>query len=255
MARIAKIAKVSIRSIVAVTLLVMLESSRVCAFSNSSLNGNYVFSGTITLNNQSNLCGGSSGCGGVNNVIGSVGQFLQDLALDLTLRKCPAASQRLMSAITSIKSAKMLPGDQIFLAGLFTADGAGHFMGGQMTVSSTNAAMESMNSADQGSGALLCGGGALDGDCSFLCVPGSLGCDTQGGYNVGTEGIGSATVYAFPIAGSLCNGPSTLTFAECCNDPTLAIIFHQSLTLTTGDHASTIFTDQGMAGHGDVTAQ
>jgi hypothetical protein len=227
------------------------------AFSNTSMNGTYALSGSVTLNDPTRLCGassGSPGCGRVNNVSGSVALFFQTLALDLKASRCPSATPQLKALVGAIKNWKAQAGDEIYVTGTMATDGFGHFTGGFIMVNSSNSIAEALNFSNLGAGALICGGASEDGNCSSLCIPASLGCDTRGGYIVGTEGTGTATLYAYPVAGSLCGGRSTLTFAECCDDPALLIVFHEGLVLgdtnTAGTAASvrSVITDQGLVG-------
>jgi hypothetical protein len=231
--------------------LVLCSPSIAGAFTN--LSGTYAFSGSATLNDQGKLCGGGASCGGVNNVAGSMSSFFQTLISDVRAGKCGGANPRLRNIASSMKGAKAQAGDRIDFTGAISADGFGHFSGGHMTANSSNSAAEALNFNNTGANALLCGGAAQDGDCFFLCTPASLNCDTLGGYDIGPAGTGTETIYAYPIAGALCGGRPTLTFAECCNDPALVVVFHQAITL--GSHIRSILIDQGLTGSADADVQ
>jgi hypothetical protein len=231
--------------------LVLCSPSIARAFSN--LSGAYAFSGAATLNDPGKLCDGGASCGGVNNVAGSLNSFFQTLISDVKGGRCGGANPRLRTIASSMRGAKAQAGDRIYFTGSINADGLGHFSGGHMMANSSNLTAEVLNFQNTGASAVLCGGAAEDGDCFFLCTPASLNCDTLGGYNIGPAGTGTETIYAYPIAGSACGGRPTLTFAECCNDPTLVVVFHQAVTL--GTHLRSILIDQGLTGSADAEAQ
>lgn len=239
--------------------LVLCSPSIARAFSN--LSGTYAFSSSATLNDPGNVCAGAPSCGGVNNVAGSLSSFFQTLISDVRAGKCAGASARLKTMAATVKGAKVQAGDRIYFTGTIDTDGFGHFIGGRMMANSSNLTAEVLNSGNTGASALLCGGAADDGECASLCIPASLGCDTLGGYNIDRSGTGTETIYAYPIAGTLCGNSQTATFAECCNDPTLVIVFHEAVTLGAvngagqATHIRSVLIDQGLTGSGDADVQ
>jgi len=226
------------------------------AFNDAAVNGTYAFSGSVTLNDPTKLCGGGVSCGGANNVNGSLSQFTQTLVNDMRAGKCSSVSPHLLSALNAAKTAKIQPGDRIDFAGTLVADGMGNIIGGFLAANSNDPTSESLNWTNSAADAVLCGGASQDGDCSSLCTSASLGCNSQGGYSVGITGTGTEAIYAYPIAGSLCGGRPTMTFAECCNDPNLVVVLHEAFTLSSGaSHMRSIFTDQQWTGCSDAELQ
>jgi hypothetical protein len=236
--------------------------ARAQVFGNSDASGTYAFSFNRVYTEPSKLCNGSAACGKVNNVNGSVGQFFKQFAKDLKKRgQCQGATAVLKGLGNT--AAKITPkaGDQIFGAGTISLDGNGNIVSGFVGLNSTSTATEALNIFNNGTTGLLCGGVTSSAlACNTLCQAASFNCDSRGGYNIGPDGNGTATVYIYPIFSAPLCGSSDISAARCCNDPSLVIIFRLSATVSAiqGGVASKIrgaFTDQAGAGSFDAGLQ
>ena len=143
------------------------------ALAENNVNGTYAFTLQAVLTDPTKLCNGSTGCGGRNNIVGSISQFYVQLAKDLSAGKCSDASSTLKALAKKIGASAPEKGSSFFAAGTLVADGVGGITDGQVTLSSDSANSEFLNFLDAGNSGEVCGGTDRSGDCTTLCVSGS----------------------------------------------------------------------------------
>jgi hypothetical protein len=248
-------------AIAAIIAAILTHPRSASALAENNVNGTYAFTLQAVLTDPTKLCNGSTGCGGRNNIVGSISQFYVQLARDLSAGKCSDASSTLKALAKKIGASAPEKGSSFFAAGTLVADGVGGITDGQVTLSSSSANSEFLNFLDAGNSGEVCGGTDRSGDCTTLCVSGSS-CATEGGYFVSGSG-GTAAFYIYPQLPAGQCGPEPIYADLCCNDRALYVAVHLSLVLENLNSATpavaqkldAVVTDQAIAGSAQATLQ